>query len=141
MAHRRPRRDPGRQGGQSGFLLTSPNSYPDEGDKLGGLAWKAVATDSPWIHFQPMYGKTVADPEKVVAYAHAWVHSAQGKGVYLNAMVSGTGKFWLNGKAIGAFGGPGVRAKLPLGQAGTRCWCAWPPTPTRLGARGSSSGT
>jgi outer membrane protein assembly factor BamB len=93
---------------------------PDEGDPRGNLAWKAVKTDTSWVDFRPMCEKTVPDAQGHVAYAHAWLHSAEGEPVFLNMMLSGTGKAWLNGKDLGFFNANGSRVKLPLAKGWNR---------------------
>lgn len=76
---------------------------PDAGDKLGDVEWKAVTLDNPYLDFWPMYNKATKDGKGLVAYAHTWIYSAQGQPVFMNAMFSGTGKVWLNGKDLGVF--------------------------------------
>ena len=93
---------------------------PDAGDKLGDLEWKAVAIDTSWLHFWPMYNKAVPSATGVVAYAHTWIYSAEGKPVFLNVMLSSTAKIWLNGKDLGVFGANGSRVPLALDKGWNR---------------------
>ena len=87
---------------------------PDEGDASGNLAWKTVTLDTSWLDFRPMYQKAAPDAQGKVAYAHAWIYSAEGRPVFLNVMLSGAARIWLNGKGLGAFGANGSRLKLAL---------------------------
>ena len=77
---------------------------PDDGDKSGGLAWKAIVTDTSWVNFRPMNGQTAPTAEGVVAYAHAWLNSPSGKPVFLNFMPADAALVWLNGKKAGTAG-------------------------------------
>jgi outer membrane protein assembly factor BamB len=61
-----------------------------------------------------MYNKAAPDAQGMVAYAHAWIYSAEGKPVFVNVMLSGAAKIRLNGKDLGAFGANGSRLKLAL---------------------------
>lgn len=94
---------------------------PGEGDKLGDLAWKATTTDTFWLHFWPMYNNKVPkDGKGFVAYAHTWIHSAEGKPVFMNVMPSGAIRGWLNGKDIVSKADGGLqgclRVSLPLAE-------------------------
>lgn len=93
---------------------------PDEGEKSGELEWKTVSLDTSWLNFWPMYNKLTKDGKGFVAYACTWIYSGEGKPVYMNAMLSATGKFWLNGKDLGTFNANGSRIKLPFEKGWNR---------------------
>ena len=98
---------------------------PNEGDKLGELQWKGITPETSWIDFWPMYKAAVPDPKGVVAYVHAYVYSAEGKPVFLNTMLTASGRAWLNGKPVGNYPKGdglqgGVRLNLPLEKGWNR---------------------
>ncbi|MFB3890675.1 MAG: PQQ-binding-like beta-propeller repeat protein [Phycisphaerae bacterium] len=97
---------------------------PDEGTEAGDLKWSPVAPDGSWLHFWPMYNKAAPDAKGVVAYAHAWIHSAQAKPVFIDVMASDTTRIWLNGKPAGSINSNGLDAaghfKLDLPQGWNR---------------------
>ncbi len=92
----------------------------DESEKSGDLEWKPITLDTSWLNFWPLYNKITKDGKGFVAYAHTWIHSAEGKPVFMNVMLSGTGKVWLNGKALGTYNANGSRIKLPLEKGWNR---------------------
>jgi outer membrane protein assembly factor BamB len=92
---------------------------PDEGNRFGDLAWRPVKLDTSWLHLLPMY-KAVAEPGRYVAYAHAWIHSAEGKPVFLDLTYSARSKIWLNGKDLTATKIYGPRKLLPLEKGWNR---------------------
>ena len=96
------------------FGTDEANLAPDEGEKTGALEWKAAKLDTSYLNFWPMYKESLKDPKGHVAYAHAWVYSAEGKPVFLNVMFSDTSKIWLNGKDLGSFNPNGSHVKLAL---------------------------
>ena len=99
---------------------TWPALAPDAGDKLGRLQWKAVALDSSWLNFWPLYDKAAPEPGGHVAYAHAWLHSAEGTPVFLDTMFSSTARVWLNGQDLGPARANGSRRKLALEKGWNR---------------------
>ena len=76
---------------------------PTTGDKVGSLEWKAITLDTAWLDFWPMYNNATKDGKGLVAYAHTWIYSAEGKPVFLNLMLSGSAKVWVNGNDLGGF--------------------------------------
>ncbi len=92
------------------------SAAPNDGDKSGNLSWKAVATDTSWVNFWPMYKQIVPKAEGVVAYAHAWINSPSGLPVFMNLMSADASRVWLNGKAVGAAG----HIKLDLAKGWNR---------------------
>ena len=89
---------------KSDFGTDEGSVAPDEGDKSGNVAWKAVTTDTFWVNFWPMYNQAVPTAEGVVAYAHAWINSPGGMPVFMNLMSADAARVWLNGKPAGAAG-------------------------------------
>jgi outer membrane protein assembly factor BamB len=61
-----------------------------------------------------MYQEVAKDAKGFVAYAHAWIYSAKGKPVFLNTMLSGTARIWVNGKALGGFAVTGLQCGFHL---------------------------
>jgi len=109
---------------QDDFENKEAEFAPAESDTLGNLQWKAVALDTSWLNFWPMYNNVTKDGKGVVAYAYTWIYSAEGKPVFLNAMLSGATKIWVNGKTIGNFPDKGLEAgerlQLPLEKGWNR---------------------
>ena len=85
------------------FGIDEAKFAPTTGDKVGSLEWKAVTLDTAWLNFWPMYNSATKDGKGLVAYAHTWVYSAEGKPVFLNLMLSGSAKVWVNGNDLGGF--------------------------------------
>ncbi len=97
-----------------GDISGEADLIPDEGDKSGELAWKPVAIETPSLNFRPMYDNAAKDANSFVAYAHAWINSAEGRPVYVNLMLSDVGKVWLNGKELAKLSANGTHVLLPL---------------------------
>ncbi len=97
---------------------------PEAGDKLGDLAWKATTFDTAWMQFQSMYNVKVGDHKGFVAYACTWIHSAEGKPVFMDVLPSGAIKVWLNGKDIFSRADAGLQEgahiQLPLEKGWNR---------------------
>ena len=98
---------------------------PDEKEKAGDLAWKAVRVDGACLDFMDLLGReprTVAP--NAVAYAHAYLYSKRAQPIALNLMHRSLGKLWLNGKVAYAECKPGgnqaSRLKLQLAQGWNR---------------------
>ncbi|MBI3830583.1 MAG: PQQ-binding-like beta-propeller repeat protein [Planctomycetes bacterium] len=70
---------------------------PDENEKAGELAWKAVAFDDNAVDFNGTFNLPGKKP-KAVAYAHTYLYSADGKPLSVNFMYESFAKVWLNGK-------------------------------------------
>ncbi|MFB3891925.1 MAG: PQQ-binding-like beta-propeller repeat protein [Phycisphaerae bacterium] len=107
------------------FNEDEPKLAPDAEDKLGNLQWKSVSTDTSYVDFWPMYDKAVPDGKGHVAYAFAWLHSAEGKPVYLDAMFPAAARAWINGKPAGNYPRNdglqyGIRVQLPLQKGWNR---------------------
>lgn len=107
--------------------INEPTLQPDDGEKVGDLAWTPQTTETSYLDFWQLYGKTVPQEGKgFVAYAHTWLNSQDGKPLFLNIMITGPVKVWLNGKEVLTFGTKkdtlqyGKRIKLPMEKGWNR---------------------
>ena len=73
---------------------------PNEGEKIGDLAWKKVSMDNQTIVFRELFG--IERQTQVVAYACAYVHSEKAQKLAMNVMWSG-GRLWVNGAPVAPY--------------------------------------
>lgn len=117
------------------FGTNEADFAPTDGDKLGELQWKAVTTDGCWLRFTKLFEKP-ADHKTVVAYAHTWIYSTEGKPVAVNIQFAGPGKVWLNGKDVGFIQRSGMRLQLPLAKGWNRMLVRAAPNPDTNWSKG-----
>ena len=103
-------------------FFDEPKLIPDEGDRLGGLAWKAVNIDTPWIHFQAMHGK-IADLEKVVAYATPGCIRRRARPSTSTPWSATRASFGSMAGRLASSTGPASTSSCRFGKGGTRSWC------------------
>lgn len=93
---------------------------PSDNVPTNGAAWREVTTDNASLDFRAMFNATKTTATGVVAYAHSWIYSPEGKPVDLNTMFSSRGRLWLNGKALPPASDDGSRRQLALQKGWNR---------------------
>ena len=99
---------------------------PDENEKTGDLAWRAVKLDGDCMDLCQLLN-VAPDKKGFAAYAHTYIHSPSGKPIAFNLMTQGQGAYrvWLNGAEVYFSGknvdiGPGCRLILSLQKGWNR---------------------